>query len=246
MWAAQKVLSRFGASGRITISGASKIGGWQIRIEIVAIAMRCRLRGIIACLNRANLTRGQPVLVEIARILLINLPVIYAAQLQERGKIETQVIAHKRKIIAGDPQIAEQARLLPVPRRHTNARNVEIAHLHCGKAFIVVVFKRVGRQGMRRDLKGFIICNTPCRTLRKPRRNTQPPPAPVAYARNMLREAIGGLVIAFDRIFNTRNNFFCSAVDHLLTAVRIKSVRSHIFVISVEIFEARICDQETD
>ena len=69
--------------------------GWQIRIEIVAIVMCRRLCGIIACLNRANLTRGQPVLVEISRILLINLPVVYAAQLQERGKIETQVIAHE-------------------------------------------------------------------------------------------------------------------------------------------------------
>ena len=117
--------------------------GRQIRIEIIAIATRCRLRGIIACFNRTNLTLGQPVLVEISRILLINLPVVYAAQFQERGKIETQIITHKRKIIAGDPQIAEQTRLVSVPRRHANTRNVEIAHLHRRKAFIVVVFKRV-------------------------------------------------------------------------------------------------------
>ena len=62
----------------------------------------------------------------------------------------------------------------------------------------------------------------------------------------MLREAIGGLVIAFDRVFDTRNDFFCSAVDHLLATVRIKSVSRHICVISVEIFEARVCDQAVD
>ena len=99
---------------------------------------------------------------------------------------------------------------------------------------------------MRRNFKGFIIYNTPRRILRETRGNTQPPLAPIAYARNMLRDTIWGLVIAFDRIFNTRNNFFCFAVNHLLAAVRIKCVRSHICVTSVEIFKAGICDQMTD
>ena len=235
-----------GCFGQNDDFGRVKNRGGQIRVEVVAMAARGRACGPVACLDSPNLACGQPVPVEVPRILLIDLPVLNAAQLSQGGKVEAQVIAHERKIISGDPNISEQSGHVPVPRRHANARDVEIAHLHRGNAFKVVVFERVGGQGVARNVKGLVAHRASRRGLREAGGNAQPPSAPVADARNALHEAVGGVVIAFDDVLNARDRGVCSAADHLLVAVRVECVGVHFCVVRVEIFHAGAGDQAAD